>query len=94
MWSPVTAAFISLFITIGLSFIRKETWMTPKKIFESFATGMEEALMIIVAAAAAGMIVGSIAYSGIGPKFGTIVTSLSMGILPLALALTALYALY
>jgi len=90
MWSPVTAAFISLFITIGLSFIRKETWMTPKKIFESFATGMEEALMIIVAAAAAGMIVGSIAYSGIGPKFGTIVTSLSMGIQPLALALTAL----
>jgi len=30
MWSPVTAAFISMFITIALSYLRKETWITPK----------------------------------------------------------------
>ena len=90
MWSPVTCAFISLFIAMGLSFIRRETWMTPKKIFESFATGMEEALTIIIAAVAAGIIVGSTTYSSIGPRFGAIATSLSMGIQPLALAFTAI----
>jgi len=93
MWSPVTAAFIAMFITIALSFIRRETWMTPKKIYKALAKGAEEALSILVIGAAAGMVIGSISFSGTGLRLSSIVLEASMGILVLALAYVAVLTL-
>jgi TRAP transporter 4TM/12TM fusion protein len=93
MWSPVTAAFIAMFITIAISFIRRETWMTPKKIYKALAKGAEDALSILVIGAAAGMVIGSISFSGTGLRLSSIVLEASMGILVLALLYVALLTL-
>jgi TRAP transporter 4TM/12TM fusion protein len=93
MWSPVTAAFIAMFITIAISFIRRETWMTPKKIYKALAKGAEDALSILIIGAAAGMIIGSISFSGTGLRLSSIVLEASMGILVLALLYVALLTL-
>jgi TRAP transporter 4TM/12TM fusion protein len=93
MWSPVTAAFIAMFITIAISFIRRETWMTPKKIYKALAKGAEDALSILVIGAAAGMVIGSISFSGTGLRLSSIVLEASMGILVLALLYVAILTL-
>jgi TRAP transporter 4TM/12TM fusion protein len=93
MWSPVTAAFIAMFITIAISFIKRETWLTPKKIYKALAKGAEEALSILIIGAAAGMIIGSISFSGTGLRLSSIVLEASMGILVLALLYIALLTL-
>jgi TRAP transporter 4TM/12TM fusion protein len=93
MWSPVTAAFIAMFITIALSFLKRETWMTPKKIYKALAKGAEEALSILVIGAAAGMVIGSISFSGTGLRLSSIVLEASMGILVLALTYVAVLTL-
>ncbi|MEM4684512.1 MAG: TRAP transporter fused permease subunit [Sulfolobales archaeon] len=93
MWSPVTAAFIAMFITIALSYIKKETRMTPKKIYIALAKGAEEAVSILVVGAAAGMIIGSIAFSGTGLRLSSLVLEASMGILSVALVYVAVLTL-
>ncbi|MEM2376671.1 MAG: TRAP transporter fused permease subunit [Sulfolobales archaeon] len=90
LWSPVTSALIALLITLALSYVRRATWMTPKKIFESFAKGIDEALSIIVIAALAGMIAGAVTYSGLTLRFAYVINVASMGITALALVYTAL----
>lgn len=89
MWSPVTAAFIAMFISIVLSFIRRETWMTPKKLINALAKGAEDAISILVVGASAGIIVGAIAFSGTALRLSSIVLEASMGILALALIYVA-----
>ncbi|MFN3268875.1 MAG: TRAP transporter permease, partial [Zestosphaera sp.] len=93
MWSPVTAAFIAMFITIALSYIKKETWMTPKKIYKALAKGAEEAVSILVLGAAAGTVIGSISFSGVGLRLSSLVLEASMGIVTIALALVAVLTL-
>ncbi|MCX8185956.1 MAG: TRAP transporter fused permease subunit [Sulfolobales archaeon] len=93
MWSPVTAAFIAMFITIALSYIKKDTWMTPKKIYVALAKGAEEAISILVIGAAAGIIIGSISFSGTGLRLSSLVLEASMGILVIALLFVAMLTL-
>ncbi len=90
MWSPVTSALIALLVTVALSYVRRATWMTPKKIFNSFAKGIDEAVSIIVIAALAGMIAGAVTYSGLTLRFAYVINVASMGITALALTYTAL----
>ena len=90
MWSPVTAALITLFIALVISYFRRSTWMTPKKIFKALVNGIDEVVSIIVIAAVAGMIAGSVTYSGLTLKFSYLVNVASMGITALALLYTAL----
>lgn len=93
MWSPVTAAFIAMFITIALSYIKRDTWMTPKKIYVALAKGAEEAISILVIGAAAGIIIGSISFSGTGLRLSSLVLEASMGILVIALLFVAMLTL-
>jgi len=93
MWSPVTAAFIAMFITIALSFIRRETWMTPKKIYKALAKGAEDSLTIIVAAAGAGIVVGAVALTGLSDKLTVLIYDLALGSFVLALILAAIVTL-
>ncbi len=93
MWSPVTAAFIAMFITIALSYLKRETWMTPKKIYGALAKGAEEAISILVIGAAAGVVIGSISFSGTGLRLSSLVLEASMGIVVVALVYVALLTL-
>ncbi|MEM2206445.1 MAG: TRAP transporter fused permease subunit [Sulfolobales archaeon] len=93
MWSPVTAAFIAMFITIALSYIKKETRMTPKKIYIALAKGAEDSLTIIVCAAAAGIVVGAVALTGLSDKLTVLIYDLSLGSMALALMVAAIVTL-
>ena len=90
MWSPVTSALIALLVALVLSYVRRSTWMTPKKVFESFAEGISEVVSIVVIAALAGMIAGSVTYSGLTLRFAYVINVASMGIVAIALVYTAL----
>ncbi|MEM3905242.1 MAG: TRAP transporter fused permease subunit, partial [Sulfolobales archaeon] len=90
MWSPVTSALITLFIALAVSYVRRSTWMTPKRVFKALVNGIDEVITIVVIAAVAGMIAGSVTYSGLTLKFSYLVNVASMGITTLALLYTAL----
>lgn len=62
--------------------------MGPRRFVEAMESGAKSAAMIAVATGSAGVIVGVIAYTGLGFKFMTLVLGLATGHLFLALVLT------
>lgn len=89
-WSAITSALISFYISVALSFLRKDVRKNPLAAFNRMLEGSGEVISIIIAAAAAGIIVGILTYTGITLKFGYLVMSASFGIRELALVYTAL----
>lgn len=75
--SPSMAAFISVLLTIALSYVKKETAFTPKKLFLAFADGAKGAVSVMIACAVVGFIVGSFTLSGLGVKMASLVTALA-----------------
>ena len=88
--SPSMAGFISVLLTIALSFIKKETRFTPKKLFRAFADGAKGAVSVMIACAVVGFIVGSFTLSGLGVKMATLVTTLAHNKLFLTLLFSAI----
>jgi TRAP transporter 4TM/12TM fusion protein len=74
--------------TILVSFVRRDTRMGPRQFVQAMENGAKSAAMIAVATGAAGIIVGVIAYTGLGFKFMTLVLGLATGHLFLALFFT------
>jgi len=92
-WSPITSAFISFFVTIAISLIRKETRLNLEKLLEGLSSGISNAMTIIVVGAGAGMVAGTIDYSGLSFKFTSFVASASMGSLFIALLFVTVLAI-
>ncbi len=92
-FSPSRAVFFSILITIGLSWLRRESRMFPKDIFESLVTGVQKALEVVAACAVAGIIIGMVTMTGLGLKFSTLIETLSGGQLVRALPLTLVASL-
>lgn len=88
--SPQMAGFISVLMTIVLSYFKKETAFTPKKLFEAFANGAKGAVSVMIACAIVGFIVGSFTLSGLGVKMATLVTTLAHNNLFLTLLFSAI----
>ena len=88
--SPSMSAFIAVLMTIALSFVKKETAFTPKKLFEAFANGAKGAVSVMIACAIVGFIVGSFTLSGLGVKMATLVTTLAHNKLFLTLLFSAI----
>ncbi|HKL26111.1 MAG TPA: TRAP transporter fused permease subunit [Desulfuromonadales bacterium] len=91
--SPGFAAFWSTLSCIGVSWVRKETRMGPKEIWEAIQTGAKNTLIIGATLGVIGIIVGTISLTGIGLKFSDIIISLAAGNLLLAIFLIALASL-
>lgn len=87
-WSPITAAFISFFMSLALGFITRR--LSIKGLYQVLVKGIDDALSIVVAGAAAGIVVGAVSYSGLGIKLGYIVSTASFGYIVLALIYVAL----
>lgn len=88
--SPSMAAFISVCVTIAISFFKRETRMTPQKLFNAFANGAKGAVDVMIACAIVGFIVGSFTLTGLGVKMATLVTMLAGGKLILTLLFSAI----
>jgi len=86
-FSPMLSVFWAIVFAIGVSFLRRESALTPKRLVAALADGSRGVLGVAATCAAAGIIVGVVTLTGLGLKFSGIVIEYAAG----NLALTALY---
>ncbi|MBX9841023.1 MAG: TRAP transporter fused permease subunit [Xanthobacteraceae bacterium] len=86
-YSPTLSVFWSTVLTFGLSFLARETALTPKRLVRTLADGSTGVLTAATTCATAGIIVGVVTLTGLGLKFSAIVIAYAGG----SLLLTALY---
>jgi TRAP transporter 4TM/12TM fusion protein len=92
-YTPFRAAFIAIIVLIVVAEIFPHTRFGLKGFYEGFMLSAKNGAVIAVSCACAGIIVGVLDVTGIGIRFVSIVTQLSMGIYPLALILVMLSCL-
>jgi len=92
-YSPMMAGFVAVVSVYLASMIRKESRLSLGKLLDTFEHGARNAVMVSVACAAAGVIVGITNLTGLGLRFSSMVVSLSHGIPLVALFLIALASL-
>jgi TRAP transporter 4TM/12TM fusion protein len=91
--SPGYSAFWATLSCIAISWVREETRMGPKEIWEAILTGANNTLMIGATLGVIGIIVGTISLTGIGLKFSDIIISLAGGHLLPAVLLVGIASL-
>jgi len=92
-YSPMMAGFVAVISTYLASLLRKSTRMGLKALLKALETGARNAIMVSVACAAAGIIVGMVSLTGMGLRFSSLVLDLSQGIVVLAILLIGLASL-
>ena len=68
-FSPTLSVFWSTVLTFALSFLTRETALTPKKLVRALSDGSTSALTAATTCATAGIIVGVVTLTGLGLKF-------------------------
>ncbi len=86
-FSPTLSVFWATVLTFAMSFLTRETALTPKKLVRALSDGSTSVLTAATTCATAGIIVGVVTLTGLGLKFSTIVISYAGG----SLLLTAIY---
>jgi TRAP transporter 4TM/12TM fusion protein len=89
-FSPVLSVFWATVATYAVSFIRRDTAMRLKKLLLALKDGSLQVLNVAATCAAAGIIVGVVAKTGLGLKFSAIIIDYAGGNLPLTAIYTAL----
>jgi len=84
------AVFWATVITFAVSFIRKDTALTPKKLIQALRGGSIGVLTVASTCAAAGIIVGVVTLTGLGLKFSSIIIAYAGGSVFLTAVYTAL----
>ncbi len=80
-FSPFIAAVYSIGVTFLLSFFKKETRMTPRRLYDTFRLSGQNLIMIAISCAGAGMIVSIVTYTGIALGIATVISTWSGGFL-------------
>jgi TRAP transporter 4TM/12TM fusion protein len=86
-YSPMLSVFYATLVTFGLSFLRSDTALKPRKLVRALADGSIGALNAATTCASAGIVVGVVTLTGLGLKFSSIVIAYAGG----SLLLTAIY---
>ncbi len=86
-YSPTLSVFWSTVLTFGLSFLTRETAITPRRLVKTLSDGSTSVLTAATTCATAGIIVGVVTLTGLGLKFSAIVIDYAGG----SLLLTAIY---
>ena len=86
--TPFRAVFLATMLAIALSFVRRETALTPKRLTTALETGGRAVLAVAATTATAGIIVGVVTLTGLGLKISSIIVDLAGG----NLLFTVLYA--
>jgi len=86
-FSPILSVFWATVVTFAVSFLNRETAMGPRKVITALKDGSQQMLSVAATCAAAGLIVGVVAKTGLGLNFSAIVIAYAGG----SLMLTALY---
>jgi TRAP transporter 4TM/12TM fusion protein len=89
-FTPFRAVVYATVLAFLLSFLDRESWMTPRRVWEALANGASGALSVIPVMAAAGLIVGVMTLTGLGLKLANIILLLSGGTLVFTAILSAI----
>ncbi|HOX31659.1 MAG TPA: TRAP transporter fused permease subunit [Spirochaetales bacterium] len=92
-YSPFGACTASIAATFVLSFLRKETMLTPKKLFKVFESSGYNCIMLGVCCAGAGMVVSVVTYTGLALGIASAISGFSGGFLLPALVLIMITAI-
>ena len=77
--TPFRAVFLATMLVIALSFVRRETALTPKRLVTALETGGRAVLAVAATTATAGIIVGVVTLTGLGLKISGIIVDLAGG---------------
>lgn len=86
-FSPFSAAYYAIWAALALSFFKRDTMMTPKRLFLTLQKGGENMIIVALACAGAGIVVSVFTNTGLGLGIASVITSLSSGRLLAALIL-------
>ena len=86
--TPFRAVFLSTLLAIGLSFIRREHALVPRRLVAALEAGGRGVLPVAATTATAGVIVGVVTLTGLGLKISGIIVDLAGG----NIFLTVVYA--
>lgn len=89
-YSPSKSAFFVVLIIIGLSYLDRRTWLSPRKILDTLFQASVNAAIIATALAGSGMIVGILTRTGAALAFGSVLMGFSFNHLILAMILVFL----
>ena len=89
-FSPLLSVFWATVVTFAVSFLDRASAMVPRKLVTALKDGSLQVLNVAATCAAAGIIVGVVAKTGLGLKFSAIVIDYAGGSLFLTTLYTAL----
>jgi TRAP transporter 4TM/12TM fusion protein len=89
-YTAILAVFYATLLAVAFSFIRRETALTPLRLWKTLADGAASVLSVGATCATAGIIVGVVTLTGLGLKFSSIIIDLAGGRLFLTVVYTAL----
>jgi TRAP transporter 4TM/12TM fusion protein len=88
--SAFRAVFWATILAVGLSYLRRETALTPSRLFAALEAGAVGVLGVSATTATAGIIVGVVTLTGLGLKVAGIIVSLAAGRLFLTVVYSAI----
>lgn len=86
-WSPFGSCTVAIGTSFALSFLRKDTALTPKRLYKVFENSGFNCVMLAVTCAGAGLVISVITYTGLGLGIASAVAKFSGGFLLPALIL-------
>lgn len=72
-YTPLYAAILAIFLTVPVSWLRRETRMTPRIILEAVLEGARGAIGVGVSCVIIGVIIGSVNMTSLGVNFGSLI---------------------
>ena len=87
-YTPLMAAFNGILVSFVLSWLNKETRLTPARIFEAFQSGARGAIGVACACATVGMVVGMGTLTGLALRIAGAIVSAAGGSKKLTLVFT------
>ena len=91
--TPFFAVTMSILATIAFSYLRRATTLTIPKLIRALAEGAKGAVLVAVACALSGLIVGCIYQSGLGVRFTSVMMEISGGNVVITLVACGLAAI-
>src|SRR5438094_3367075 len=89
-FSTITAVFWSIIVAILVSYIRRETSLSPSRLVKALAAGTKQVLPVGATTAVAGIAVGILLQTGLGLKISRLILDLGLGNLVLTLVVSAI----
>ncbi len=76
-YTPLKAAFNGILVSFALSWLNKETRLTPEKLYDAFQSGARSAIGVACACATVGMVVGMGTLTGLALKIAGAIVAMA-----------------